>query len=483
MPQWVHQAWPWFLTTLHVALFLGATAHIVLRKRDVRAAIGWAGFVWLVPVLGSIAYFVLGINRIQRQAVALRAGESWKNLPDLSLTPQETQLRERFETEHPNLMGLATLCGKLTGHSALPGNRVEPLIDGDEAFPAMLAAIGGAERSVALQSYIFDSDRVGEMFLEALIAARDRGIEVRALIDDVGSRYSRPNMVRRLRKAGLKVAAFLPSRAPKLIRFANLRNHRKILVIDGRTGFTGGTNIREGHWLSMNPKEPVQCLHFRLEGPVVRHLQETFAIDWTFAANESLAGETWFPEIERQGPVWARGIPDGPDEDFEKLAEAMFAALAAARRSVRIVTPYFLPHAPLIEALNSAALRGVQVEIHLPEVNNILLVQWAAAAQYWQLLEKGCRIFLTPPPFDHTKLMLVDGLWSLIGSTNWDPRSLRLNFEFNVECYDPELAARLEALVARRLETSHEVTLEEVRALPLGKQLRNGLARLLSPYL
>ncbi|MEX0717432.1 MAG: cardiolipin synthase [Planctomycetaceae bacterium] len=483
MPEWLRQAWPHLLALLHVGLFLIATVHIVLRKRDVRAAIGWAGLVWLVPIFGSLAYFILGINRIQRQAIALRAGESWKNLPDPRLTPEETQFRERFAGEHPNLMGLAALCRKLTGKAALPGNRVDPLIDGDEAYPAMLAAIAGAERSIALQSYIFDSDRVGEMFLEALVAAQGRGIEVRVLIDDVGSRYSRPNMVHRLRAAGLRVAAFLPSRTPKLLRYANLRNHRKILVVDGRVGFTGGTNIREGHWLSLNPKEPVQCLHFRLEGPAVRHLQEVFAIDWAFAANESIGGEIWFPEIDRRGPVWARGISDGPDEDFEKLADAMFGALAAARRSVHIVTPYFLPHASLIDALNSAAMRGVRVEIHLPEVNNIKLVQWAAAAQYWQLLEKGCRIFLTPPPFDHTKLMLVDGLWSLIGSTNWDPRSLRLNFEFNVECYGPELTQRLEALVQERLANAREVTLEEVRGLPFGEQLRNGLARLLSPYL
>lgn len=483
MPAWLYDVWPSFLALLHVVLFLIATVHIVLRKRDVRAAIGWAGLVWLVPVLGSLAYFLLGINRIQRQAIALRVGAWWQNLPEPVLTPGETHLREHFASVHPNLMGLANLCRKLTGRPVVPGNRVEPLVNGDEAFPAMLQAIGAAERSVALQTYIFDSDRVGDMFLEALVAAQMRGVQVRALIDDVGSRYSRPNMIRRLHAAGVPAAAFLPSRTPKLLRYANLRCHRKILVVDGHTGFTGGTNIREGHWLSMNPEDPVQCLHFRINGPVVRHLQEAFAIDWAFAAGESLAGDLWFPEIERQGTVWARGITDGPDEDFEKLADAMFGALAAARQSVHIITPYFLPTASLIDALNSAAMRGVEVHIHLPAVNNIKLVQWAAAAQYWQILEKGCRIFLTPPPFDHTKLMLVDGLWSLIGSTNWDPRSLRLNFEFNVECYSTELAGRLEELAHARRLVAHEVTLDKVNSLPFGEQLRNGLARLLSPYL
>jgi cardiolipin synthase len=303
------------------------------------------------------------------------------------------------------------------------------------------------------------------------------------LVDHVGSRYSKVSMVDRLRKAGVPARSFLPTRAPRYAPYTNLRNHRKILVVDGRIGFTGGTNIREGHCLKRHPPSPVQCLHFRFEGPVVWHLQEAFAVDWAFVTQEVLAGEAWFPLIERCGDVWARGIDDGPDEDYDKLELVMIGALATAQRTVDIVTPYFLPETGLLHALNSAALRGVQVRIVLPSVNNIPLVHWASRAMWRQVLERGCRVFLTPPPFDHTKLFLVDGIWSLLGSTNWDPRSLRLNFEFNVECYDEDLVSQLAPLVGSRVTGGSEVTLRDMEAQRLPERLMDGLARLASPYL
>jgi cardiolipin synthase len=370
----------------------------------------------------------------------------------------------------------------LTGQPVVPGNKVEPLIDGDQAYPAMLEAIAGAKRSVALLSYIFDSDRAGDAFLDALVAAQQRNVQVRVLIDDVGSKYSRPNMVRRLKEVGLTAASFLPTRTPFPI-YANLRNHRKILIVDGRIGFTGGTNIREGHWLAVKPKHPVQCLHFRLNGPVVSQMQKVFATDWTFATGETVAGNDWFAPSSRVGSVSARGIEHGPDEHFEKMADVIAAGLASARQQVRILSPYFLPNASLIQALNVTAMRGVNVEIYIPSANNIALVQWAATAQLWQLLEKGCRVYYTTPPFDHTKLMIVDGIWTLLGSTNWDPRSLRLNFEFNVECYDENLAQSLNDIVDKKAESAHEVTLDEVNDRSFPVRLRDGLARLLTPYL
>lgn len=475
--------WPLVAGMVNVVLATAASVHIVLWRRDSRAAIAWIGLVWLAPLLGVFAYFCFGINRIQRKAISLKVRESWNPAVGPRLTPEDVEQRYELAARHPNLPGLASVGRNLTGRPILPGNRVEPLVNGDEAYPAMLESINHAERSVALLSYIFDSDRAGDEFFKALVAARDRGVEVRILIDGVGSRYGRPNMVRRLRTAGVRVAAFLPTRVPRLFKYTNLRNHRKILVVDGKIGFTGGTNIREGHWLSLDPKSPVQCVHFRVEGPVVRQLQEVFAIDWAFASDESLGGDLWFPAIERSGPVWARGIPDGPDEDFEKMSDTILGALSAATSSVRIVSPYFLPDAALIRALGVTAMRGVDVRIYVPQKTNYLLVNWATADQLWQMLEKGCRIFYTPAPFDHTKLLVIDGVWALIGSTNWDARSLRLNFEFNVECYDEVFAASLNELIDHKAEKAREVTLEEVDSRNFLVRMRDGLARLLSPYL
>ena len=486
MQKWFLEFWPWIVATVSlgsVVAAIAATVHALQWKRDSRAVIGWVGLVWLAPMLGSLAYLCFGVNRIQRKALSLERRQTWDTSSESADSTQNSELHERLAAKYRNLVGLEVLGYRLTRKPVLAGNRIDPLIDGDEAYPAMLACIDKAERSIALLSYIFDSDRAGERFLEALARARGRGVEVRVLIDHVGSRYSRINMVNQLRESNLPAATFLPTLVPRLFKYANLRNHRKILVIDGQVGFTGGTNIREGHWFSLNPSSPVHCLHFRCEGPVVQQLQETFAVDWAFASGESLHGDLWFPSLQPTGSVWARGISHGPDEDFETMSDTIMGALSVARTRVRIVTPYFLPHVALIHGLNVAAMRGVEVDIVLPSKSNIVLVDWAASAQNWQVLDKGCRIYLTPQPFDHTKLMVVDDVWTLLGSTNWDQRSLRLNFEFNVECYDDGLARRLNTLIDEKITHSHELSLDELgeRSFPI--RIRDGLARLLTPYL
>ncbi len=242
-------------------------------------------------------------------------------------------------------------------------------------------------------------------------------------------------------------------------------------------------NIREAHDLRFKPAHPILDHHFRIEGPVVAHLQEVFAEDWLFCTQELLEGETWFPELKPVGSVLARGISTGPDSDLDRLRLTLEGALACAETSVCIITPYFLPDAPLIAALNVAALRGVQVDIILPEANNLTRVKWASTALLWQVLERGCRVWLSPPPFDHTKLMLVDRAWTLLGSSNWDPRSLRLNFEFDLECYDRELAEKLHALMDKKRQQARQVTLADVDGRSVPIRLRDGLARLLTPYL
>lgn len=475
--------WPYFLTALHIVGACGVTVHAILRKHDIRAAIGWIGLAWLSPILGTIAYMVLGINRIQRKGVSLGLFDAWDHDIKQEITCEEKSRIHDLAHTHPTFFSLAHLGQHVTGNELLLGNAISPLINGDAAYPEMLTAIDQAQVSVALNSYIFDSDAIGEKFLTALKKAQDRGVEVRVMIDGVGANYSKPSMVDRLKKEGVNVAAFLPSRMPLALPYANLRNHRKILVVDGQIGFTGGTNIRIDHCLDLNPSFPVACLHFKVEGPVVSELQEMFAIDWAFTTGESLIGPTWFPALQRAGEVAARGIPDGPDEDLDKINELILGALAVATKRARIITPYFLPDISILNALSIAALRGVEVDIIIPSKNNIAVMNWAVIPQLLHLIKKGCRIYMSPPPFDHTKLFVVDGLWSLIGSTNWDPRSMRLNFEYNIECYDQELAMKLDDIIDQKLTHARLVTEEDIQSRPLPIKLRDGAARLLSPYL
>jgi cardiolipin synthase len=478
-----HKFWHLAAAGLALVLAIIACGHAVLYKRDTRSAIAWVGFIWLVPLIGSLLYFVFGVNRLRRHAALLRGPlERYRaGTPQNECLPET--LHDHLPTHSGHLNMLARVVGVVVGRPLLPGNQIEPLINGDQAFPAMLEAIGGARESVSLQTYIFDRDDAGLAFAQALGDAVRRGVEVRVLIDAAGIRYSWPSILHTLRQQGVKHARFLPSLAPWSVTTLNMRTHRKFLVIDGRVGFTGGMNIRAGNCLQKHPRQPVQDVHFRVCGPVITHLQEAFTDDWLFTTGEALRGDAWFPEPRQSGDVLARGIADGPDEDFEKLRWTLLGALSIARRSVRIVTPYFLPDAAIISSLNLAAMRGVKVEILLPSENNLPVVHWASRAMWWQVLEHGCRIWLTPPPFDHSKLMTVDGCWALVGSANWDARSLRLNFEYNLECYDTGLASRLEALIEQKRTGAREVTMKDVdkRRLPL--RLRDGVARLLSPYL
>jgi cardiolipin synthase len=345
----------------------------------------------------------------------------------------------------------------------------------------MLDAIAKAERSIALMTYIFDNDAAGKRFVEALGAAVERGVDVRVIIDDAGIRYSRPTVQRALRKRGVRVVRFMRavfSRVP----YMNLRTHRKLLVVDGRVAFTGGMNIRDGHLVGQSPKHPVRDIQFRLEGPVVAQLLEVFGEDWRFCSGETLDGDAWRAVDAPAGESVARTIPDGPDEDHDRLRWAYLSGLAAARRSVRIVTPYFLPDQSMTEALAVASYRGVRVDVVIPYRCNLFFVQWAVWGQLLPVIE-SCRVWLSPPPFDHTKLMIVDDEWVLIGSGNWDPRSYRLNFELDVEIYDATLAGGLAEEVDRRIAKSKRATRRGWHRRKFPIRLRDSIARLFAPYL
>ena len=384
------------------------------------------------------------------------------------------------------LAGLAQLVGRATAQPLTGGNRFESLCDGEQAYPAMLAAIESARHSIALASYIFDGEGIGAQFVDALQRAHARGVQVRVLIDDVYARWARCSAYRVLQQAGVPAATFNPTLIPARLHAAHLRNHRKLLVIDGGSGFTGGMNIFSPYWRPEAPGQACHDLHFRLQGPVVAHLMQCFTEDWCDTTGERLDERFWGrspASIVGAENSWARGIEAGPDETLDRIRWIFMGALSAAQHSVRIWTPYFVPDQPMIAALSTAALRGVRIDVLTPAQGDHPAVQWAARAHYWQVLEHGVRIFERPGPFDHTKLMLVDGQWCCLGSANWDARSLCLNFEFNVEIYDAALCTRLEALFDTVRDASDEVSAVALRSRPLAIRLRDGVARLFTPIL
>ena len=459
-----------FAVGLVVAAFV--TVHVLLRKREVASAVGWIGLAWFAPITGAIMYFMFGVNRVQRRARRLRSRVERKG-SDRSAWPAPD------DDEH--LDPLQRGIGRITARPTLPGNKVQIYHNGDEGYPPMLEAIAGATSSVAMSSYIFHDDEWGGRFIEALAAAKDRGLEVRVLVDGVGGGWLRSPAYHDLQRRGVKSARFLHSLQPWRMPFLNLRSHKKILVVDGKIGFTGGLNISDDNVMATKPKEPVQDTHFRIDGPVVCQLTEAFIQDWSFATDEDLDGDAWFPDIDGSGNEPARVIDSGPDEDVEKVEFAVLQAAACARTSIAVMTPYFLPDERLMTALALAAIRGVAVDIVIPFKSDHRFVDWATYANIGPLLSEGARIWLSPPPFRHSKVMVVDGEWCLIGSSNWDMRSFRLNFELCLEVYSHDLAASLTALMEQNRGSA--LTQETLDSRPMLARLRDAGVRLMLPYL
>jgi cardiolipin synthase len=457
---------------LHVVLAGAVTLHVLERKRDVAAAFAWIGVAWLSPIIGSALYFLFGVNRVQRRAY--RAGRrhsmGWVDDPATFLNPR-----------HDHFAPLERAIGFLTGRPPRLGNKVAMLHNGDEAYPPMLEAIAAAKVSIAFSSYIFEADSIGMKFIEALKAAQARGVEVRVIIDGIGSGYWYSPVYRRLAAAGIPVARFMHTLVPWRMAFLNLRSHKKILVADGSRAFIGGLNIADANLLAASPPHPVRDMHFDITGPVVTQIAEAFATDWHFCTGERLAGEAWLPPLTEAGTAAARVITSGPDQDVYKIEFAMLQAIGCAQRSVKILTPYFLPDERLMSALVLAAMAGVAVDVVIPEACDHRYLDWAMRAHVAPLLRAGGRVWRAPLPFEHSKLFAVDEGWSLIGSANWDMRSLRLNFELNMEVCCAQFGALVSGAIERR--QGNALTLAELAARPLPIRLRDSAVRLLLPYL
>jgi cardiolipin synthase len=461
------------MAILYVVLALVVTADVLLKKSDVRGALGWIGAVWLAPIFGSLLYYMFGINRVTRRALKFSRLDDAQVIAPAPAEPDAA----------PNIMLLSQVSERVTQSPLTPGNALDVLEGGDAAYPAMLAAIRGAKTCIAMASYIFRDDEAGKEFAEALIAAVKRGVEVRVLLDSVGAGYFYPEIYHHMKRGGVTVARFLHTWLPWRMPFLNMRNHRKILVVDGALGFVGGINVGAEDSARISGDRQIKDVHFKVRGPVVRVVMDAFARDWAFTTNETLDEDHWWPKLEESGAVLARGLRSGPDADLYKLELILGAALTLAKTRIRIVTPYFLPDPRLQFAIAQAGLRGVEVQIVLPSHSDQNIMQWAMRGHLRFFRHVPASVITTPRPFDHSKLCTVDGEWSLIGSSNWDARSFRLNFEFDLECTDRDFTARLDALIDAKIARGHVLTPDMLAAEPLWKRLRNAAARLLMPYL
>lgn len=464
----------WLLPYAHLLMAFCAVAHVLLHSRDSRGAFGWIALCIILPLAGSIIYLIFGVNRVNTRAKQRYSTRLSKDASDALTEPAGTMFRP-----------LSNIGERLTGKGLSSCDEVIPLENGEELFPSMLDAINGAQEYILLCTYIFDHDTTGTQFVRALSSAVDRGVEAKVIVDGMGGLISAGRIRVALRKAGVEFETFNPVTLIPPALNINMRSHRKMLIIDGQYAFTGGSNIGDRH-LCQNP-QPKHCardIHFRLQGRIVDELEWAFRRDWQYCKGQQQnAPYCNKNKTNPEAALWSRLVLDGPNKDLDRLNDLITGVIGAASHRVWIITPYFLPTLDLIGALISAHLRDVDVRILLPENNNIKLAHWASRNVLRPILEKQIPVFYQSGPFAHAKVMIIDDQYSLIGSANLDPRSLRLNYELGVEMFSGELNAKLRTYFTNSERNSRQVTIHELENRSLLTRLRDSLAWLFSPYL
>jgi cardiolipin synthase len=456
---------------------------VLLTKKDSTAALAWCLVVLAMPVFGSFLFWVFGYNHTYRP---LRRKQRHRHSYPILHPPQLAEAARGEAAKlpaEPTWNDFGELALKVDAFPVSPGNAVTPYSDTTEAFAALLAAIEAAKHHVHLEFFIFRPDATGRKLLDLLARKAGEGVEVRLLYDSMGTRQLSWRLLRPLQQAGGEFSSFLPLNPLRSRMQVNLRNHRKIAVIDGRVGFTGGMNIGDEYlgkdgWFGYWRDE-----FLRLEGPAVAALQRVFVEDWHFACGRSLNAPAYFPEPPPAGEDVVQLIESGPDQETNSIREMYYAAIVSARQRVWIASPYFVPDAGLQDALRLARYRGVEVCL-LSLLRGDHFLSFHASRYYWgDMLAAGVKIYQYARGMMHSKVVLVDGRWGMAGSANFDNRSLHLNFEIGCILHSPRRLADLEGQFRRDLEDAVPLDAGAFARRPFLVRLAENGCRLLSPIL
>ena len=465
-------SWPFWAALILIDLI--AIVCLLYRAQGVERTLAWLSTVIAFPALGAIAYFLLADPTIERTTVRRRR-------------QQAVAARQAEETPAPAETGaqsaVMTVAARTTGLEPAAGNLAEVLTGDELAFALVEEQLRGARERIWAEYYIIRRDETGRRFLDILAAKARDGVEVRLIYDALGSfRLSRP-LLDAVVAAGGHCVEFLPLNPLRKRWSVHLRNHRKLIVIDGEVAFTGGMNVGDEYSGRARRRGTLHFsdTHLRLAGPCVGDLEEVFAEDWFFATGEGLP----LPDIQpdAQGPATVAIVPSGPDQPRNASRLNYFAGINAATASVWLTSPYFIPDEAILSALIAAALKGVDVRILIPQVCDVLLVGPAGRSYFQQLLSVGVRIFEYQPSMLHAKTMVIDERLALVGSANIDIRSFRLNFEVGALIEDRAVADTLRDRFAGQLRESREITLAMVQEWSFLQRLQHGTARLFSPFL
>ncbi|MEG2755121.1 MAG: cardiolipin synthase [Mucinivorans sp.] len=473
----------WAVLVVAYTLVVASTVYTVLfERRDPVRAVSWITVVVLLPVAGLIVFIFFGQNYRKRKIFNRKELRDIRQLDEYSLRQVkalgEISIHEIVENREIIKLLLNNSKALLTFN-----NKVDVLVNGRGTFDAILPALAAAQHSIHLEYYIFENDDLGGRIADILIERAQHGVEVRLIYDDVGSWHLSKKFIHRLRKAGVHVHCFMPVVFPWLTSKINYRNHRKIIVIDGVVGFTGGINVAD-RYINGTKHGIWRDTHLRLEGDSVRMLQIAFIMDWFFATKEQLAPlSTYLPVQHCNGNMAIQIAISGPDSDWASIMQAFFAAITKAKKSIYISTPYFLPNQSILTALKVAALGGVDVRIMLPSYSDSKLVHWASRSYFTELLEAKVKIYLYQRGFNHSKVMCVDGIFSSVGSVNMDERSFEDNFEVTAMIYNSVTTQILTQQFLSDLHYCRHMTLARWHQRKHKDDFKQSVARLFSPLL
>lgn len=474
-------SWPIFFTVVEVLWIAVLVPWIVLEKRSPTATLAWIFGLMSLPLVGALVYLVLGPRRLERKKSRLLAARASVSERDVGRTIEDCDWLQGVD---PSAVALMKVAAKLDGLLPMHAHSARVLVGGDETYAALIAAIDAAKHHVHCEYYIFRDDVSGRRVLEALMTRARAGVEVRLLVDAVGASLS-DDTEAELEAARVKLVYFNPAFSGRIgQRLFNFRTHRKLVIVDGAVGFTGGINVTDDHAEAVRGKAAWRDTHLELRGEVVHGLQRTFFENWVFASGEERNGrqlDAYFPKPAERGGHIVQVVASGPDEPSRAIEAFYVAAISTARRRVWLTTPYFVPNEPLHRAIYLAALRGVDVRLLLPNHTDSKMVDLAGASFHDVLLHAGVRIYVYQPSMLHAKTAVIDDV-GIVGSANLDDRSLRLNFETIAACYGGPVVERLAQLFERDHEHSKlKLRLEEKK--PLFQRLKQALARLLAPQL
>ncbi len=456
---------------------------IILEKRSPFKTIAWVLVLILIPLFGLIFYLFFGQEYRKQKLFSRRGIKSLRKIRKLSLK----QLREIDHTHlplDPDALEKKNIIRLLLNNSdslLTTGNQLKILNNGKETFKAIFAAIKNARHHIHLEYYIIDNDKIGNQLMDLLIVKSNEGVEVRIIVDDVGSWDLKEKFLRRLQKNGIEIYPFMEVRFPRLTSRVNFRNHRKILIVDGKIGFTGGINIAD-RYIQGKPKiGPWRDTHLQITGDAVATMQVVFAADWFFVINENLSGEKYFPPLTEEKGTPVQISASGPDSDWEIIEQAYLSAILNAKEYVYITSPYLMPPPTIVSSLKTAALSGVDVRIIIPEKSDAHIPKWCSFSYVEQFLEAGIKVYFYQKGFIHSKTIMVDDVFSTIGTTNLDFRSLETNFEINAFIYEKRFTRSMVRYFNIDLHNSREIKLAEWTKRPWHFKLRESLAHLVSP--